>query len=117
MNAARVNARHLAAESRREIARRTADAAAEIQRPAGWLEASGAGQFFGGNNASEVELVKWRELSDGQRLSFGCDGRERGPDQACEAGGGIVLTHFGSRDDIDHVESSGLRYQSVPGVG
>ena len=31
------------------------------------------GQFLGGKDASGMELVEWRELSDGQRLIFGCE--------------------------------------------
>ncbi|WP_245632500.1 hypothetical protein [Edaphobacter aggregans] len=42
-----------------------------------WLERSGGGQFGGGEDASRMELVEWSELSDGQRLLFDGDRRER----------------------------------------
>ena len=43
----------------KRISRWTADAAARIQHPAWCLESSGGGQFFGGRDASSMELVEW----------------------------------------------------------
>src|ERR671936_763319 len=59
-----------------------------------------------------MELVEWRELCDGQCLTFGCDGRQRRPDQVVESGGRIVLTHFGG--GIDHGASPVSWYRVVP---
>jgi hypothetical protein len=52
---AQVDACHLAAEGGGEIARRTADAAADVQHAGRGFETSGAGQFGGGEDASDME--------------------------------------------------------------
>ena len=72
-----VDAYHLTGEGGGDIARRAADAAAKIQHARRWLDPSGAGQFGSGEDASGMKLVEWSELSDGQRLIFGRDRRER----------------------------------------
>ena len=103
---AQVDACHLTAEGGGEIARRAANAAAKIQHAGRWLEPSGAGQFGGGEDAAAMELVEWGELSDGQRLTFGRDRRERRLDPVDEARGAIVLAHLGG--GIGHNGSPGM---------
>jgi hypothetical protein len=73
---AQVDSYYVAAEGRGEIARWAADAAAEIQHSSGWVEPSGRCQLGGGEDASDMELIEWRELGDGQHLTFGRDRRE-----------------------------------------
>src|SRR5260370_25689578 len=92
---AEVHACHLTAEGGGEIARRAADATTEIEHASRWLEPRGAGQVASGEDSSDMELIEWSELSDGQRLTFGRNYCKRRLDPADEVRGSVVLANFG----------------------
>ena len=52
-----------------------------------------------------MKLIEWSELSDGQRLTFGCDRGERRLDPVGEVRGAVVLAHLGG--GIGHNVSPG----------